>query len=852
MEAALFAQIAAAPDDRAAYLVLADALQHAGDPRGELIALQIALEDADGAAALALERRIDELFAEHDRAWTGAIVPEVRPRLVVAWRRGFVHAARVTLDGDPHATLDALLAMPHVHATLGDLALGPTPGAEYWPNCQGLITTLCERWPRALRRLAIYDGDVRAVWRAAPVELGPLARADSLEELIVYGRVLRPIRWTAAPPRLRRLELPLADARLDDLTAIATWPHLETLVLWGAEPGELAPLTPARFPALRELGLVGTRRTDALAAALVELPIAAQLERVDLSGGTLTPVGSRVVRRLPKDCAIDLSRNLLPKSEASALAALGWAVRPQRRGKQPWLDAIELERLAVRIADESAAIHEALRWANSPGRVRNVADRFAQIVELAELCDPAWAYPARVQFSRALASPQRAGAMRAIAETLLAEVRAEASLGLYKELGEDCAARGELDDAEHWHRERGRRARWLGERRHETEAFEAAAMLCVDRGVPDVAAPMFARAAAFYAGANDRPREAQAMRRQGSVELLRSNFARAEKFYRGAIAIYAKAGGDGDVAIVMSELAGVLWSRQDYGGAEEMLRDAAASCAPGSLALASTLCNLAVILNNDSSRASAARAAANQARELFRKHGNRQGEVQVLNLLGEIAQQRLDADEATRQIDLAVSLAREHGYLRDLGVALSIRARIALDTGDYPLAHACCDEAGELHRAGGNKYNEGLQLLSLSDAALAEGDDASAAEHAAEALVPLEAIAALPAMAAVRIRFGQLAQRVGDRPGAEAHYRAAIADAERGKRDESIAYGELWLATVVGGDEAAALLGSARGRIAAANLAGREAVAACEAVVAGQPPSLARSFGARLFELICE
>lgn len=45
-DAELFAQIAAAPDSVAAYLVLADVLQQRGDPRGELIVTQHALDTA--------------------------------------------------------------------------------------------------------------------------------------------------------------------------------------------------------------------------------------------------------------------------------------------------------------------------------------------------------------------------------------------------------------------------------------------------------------------------------------------------------------------------------------------------------------------------------------------------------------------------------------------------------------------------------------------------------------------------------------------------------------------------------------------------------------------------------------
>jgi uncharacterized protein (TIGR02996 family) len=60
--------LAAAPDDAATALVYADALGAAGDPRGELIALEHALRGpADAATREALEARAAELL-DHDRA----------------------------------------------------------------------------------------------------------------------------------------------------------------------------------------------------------------------------------------------------------------------------------------------------------------------------------------------------------------------------------------------------------------------------------------------------------------------------------------------------------------------------------------------------------------------------------------------------------------------------------------------------------------------------------------------------------------------------------------------------------------------------------------------------------------
>ena len=68
----LLAEIAAAPHDAAPYLVYADAFLRHGDPRGEFVVAQHALETA-GAEAIQLQRREAELLDQHLEAWLGPI-----------------------------------------------------------------------------------------------------------------------------------------------------------------------------------------------------------------------------------------------------------------------------------------------------------------------------------------------------------------------------------------------------------------------------------------------------------------------------------------------------------------------------------------------------------------------------------------------------------------------------------------------------------------------------------------------------------------------------------------------------------------------------------------------------------
>lgn len=84
-QAPLLEAVLAKPTDDAPRAVYADWLQERGDPRGEFIALQLALARRDDAAKQA---RADELLARHSLEWTEAL----RQRsLKQRFERGFVY-----------------------------------------------------------------------------------------------------------------------------------------------------------------------------------------------------------------------------------------------------------------------------------------------------------------------------------------------------------------------------------------------------------------------------------------------------------------------------------------------------------------------------------------------------------------------------------------------------------------------------------------------------------------------------------------------------------------------------------------------------------------------------------------
>ena len=88
----LLAVIAENPDDHAGWMLYADWLQQRGEPRGELIALDVALETASDEQKQQLEAARGELI----KTYATALLGETFSRFVasgygkVVWRRGFI------------------------------------------------------------------------------------------------------------------------------------------------------------------------------------------------------------------------------------------------------------------------------------------------------------------------------------------------------------------------------------------------------------------------------------------------------------------------------------------------------------------------------------------------------------------------------------------------------------------------------------------------------------------------------------------------------------------------------------------------------------------------------------------
>ena len=268
-EASGYAQLEAAlldaPDDDASWAVYADCLTAAGDPRGELITVELALEgDNRRPPAPALARRYAALMADAKRGSLGPALaariarPDASRELALEWRRGHLHRARI----DARCMTDAREALAAVHAApcthfLHELELSLL--AEREPGTQLLGAQLAAGPLPGLRRLEL---DAWTFARARPEH-------DDLPLLELT------LDWGQSFARLRELSVRSPRVRLASLVH----PRLERLLLsmrHGFDPALIEALARARLPALRELhlflGPLGSTRVGA-AQALVHAAI---------------------------------------------------------------------------------------------------------------------------------------------------------------------------------------------------------------------------------------------------------------------------------------------------------------------------------------------------------------------------------------------------------------------------------------------------------------------------------------------------------------------------------------------------------------------------------------------------
>lgn len=340
VDAALEQAVRLHPRDERAYLVLADALSEAGDPRGELISVQHALANVPNDQKLqAREKKLLSALKLPDPEWVSLV-----------WRWGFVQAAHfhnskdwMDSNFDAVALARNVFAMP-MCAALEELQLGVLRWEYQAEDVPALLAEAARHaWAARLECLRIGhlpDFDIDMAHHTVG-DLSQISRGfPGLRSLVIHAGELE--LGVISLPLLEELTVETCALNHERLASIAnaTLPRLERLALWFGSHNygcnvtveEVAPiLDGARFPRLAHLGLMNAELTDTLCEVLAAAPVLPRLQTVDLSMGTMSDSGAHALARTPAAFRhlreIDVSDNFLSSDGLKALRALGCPVK---------------------------------------------------------------------------------------------------------------------------------------------------------------------------------------------------------------------------------------------------------------------------------------------------------------------------------------------------------------------------------------------------------------------------------------------------------------------------------------------------------------------------------------------
>lgn len=301
-----------------AWAAYGDWLHRQGDPRGELVGLEVLAargQDSEDSA-----RRRAELMKEHTDTWVGSVLAKSPSEgedavLQLEWKFGFLHAVRVAAqwDAEGPTVTEVLRAMLKLDSAkfLHSLAVGVTD-LEGDTNFDEVTLPLSKvgKLP-SLRRLTLGDytyedqeitwvvvGNVGRLWPVLPnleylkvrgggIELGDVEHPH-LQELVLE---------TAGLPK--KAVRSLATARLPALTRLEVWIGNEERSEEHGEHSDIDDLRPLLSgegtPTLLHLGLRNSDYEDDIAVALCTAPVVKRLKSLDLSMGTMAEVGAQAL-----------------------------------------------------------------------------------------------------------------------------------------------------------------------------------------------------------------------------------------------------------------------------------------------------------------------------------------------------------------------------------------------------------------------------------------------------------------------------------------------------------------------------------------------------------------------------
>jgi uncharacterized protein (TIGR02996 family) len=355
---ALEAAIAENPDDLAAHMAYADHLMEQGDPLGEFVQVQLALEDPARPAKerKQLQKRERALLKEHRDAWLGAlasvldlappypsdtagfargwldqlIIESLNPQLARAMvqeprtrllRRLAIDEVQTAdmydndLDEDEAQEEDpiAILARSPYLANVRTFHLGsrggfPVEGAEafYYDAWWQLYTAGQDAW-KLIGKMGRLEELYLFVNPSRLADLFGSRKLTNLRTLVVYLSDEYPLDVLARNPALQKLRHLAIYPRAADRDNPQPFVSLEEVrALLGSE----------RLPALTYLSLRQTALGDAVCEEIVESDVLQRLKHLDLSRGCITDEGAQTLAAcsdLANLDVLDLSCNALSK-----------------------------------------------------------------------------------------------------------------------------------------------------------------------------------------------------------------------------------------------------------------------------------------------------------------------------------------------------------------------------------------------------------------------------------------------------------------------------------------------------------------------------------------------------------
>lgn len=336
------------PTNRQAFAVLADWLQEQGDPRGELISLQLGNKEKQARGLI--EKHLDYFLGPlkdheevHDEGYNNSRSHlrtsaqeeawQKTQKQAFLWRNGFIYRVRLShdsysdeaYDGQTVDLLKEVLAHPS-----GRFVVEFSFQSNGDPNeddLQDLIDELGKNAPPTTRKITFGDnvdqiswhhtGDLGPLWKGVPnlrtleIESGDFdvgaMKAPTLERAIFItgglGKSCGKNIATATMPRIKHLEIYYGDDNYGGDCSVE-----EVLPL----------LARTDLTALTTLGLKNSLFSNDIARALKGARVLKTLKTLDLSLGTMTDEGAEALAAARDSLqhleTLDLTRNYLTKN----------------------------------------------------------------------------------------------------------------------------------------------------------------------------------------------------------------------------------------------------------------------------------------------------------------------------------------------------------------------------------------------------------------------------------------------------------------------------------------------------------------------------------------------------------